>query len=218
MTLEDKLDQISKLSKKIKAQEPRASTNHERQAEITMAELEKTVQDLIREHRPIKVVFLSLFYFWLMLEAPLRRVSEKQVKEWPLPLPEALEKIICVIRETVDRLPDHKPTHDMQALGKNINHLKSYLSDDVFNHPLLPNELVKQTEAINTRIHTVTSNLLRKSFHPEIISNVLFGCWVRLLNLHASIGESYHQKMEFYFTEIIEAARKEVPRLFQEPG
>ena len=42
MTLEDKLDQISKLSKKIKAQEPRASTNHERQAEITMAELEKT--------------------------------------------------------------------------------------------------------------------------------------------------------------------------------
>lgn len=99
MRLEDTLDQLTKLSQRIKAQEPEALTNHEKQAVLTMAELEKTVQDLIREHRPVKVVFLSLFYFWLMLEAPLRRVSERQVAEWSSPLEKSLERIIGVIRK-----------------------------------------------------------------------------------------------------------------------
>lgn len=104
----------------------------------------------------------------------------------------------------------------MKILGKTVDQLKANFLEGAFNDSLSHRELITHTEAINTRIHTVTSNLLKQSVHPEIVSNVLFGSWLRILNLHASIGEAYHQKMEFYFTEVIDAARKQVPLLFQE--
>lgn len=56
----------------------------------------------------------------------------------------------------------------------------------------------------------------KKSFHPEIVSNVLFNYWLRLSTLHVSISEEFHQKLEFYFKEIISAARKQIPSLFKQ--
>ncbi len=134
-----------------------------------------------------------------------------------MPIEEAVEKLIEVIKSVVDNLPDHEPTLDMQALGKNVNDLKAYLSDGPFDCILSPDKLVEHVTNVNTRIHTVTSNLLRQLFHPEIISNVLFGYWLRISALHACMLEEYYQKMEFYFSEIIAAARKQVPMLFKQP-
>lgn len=130
-------------------------------------------------------------------------------------LEEAMKRILCVIKSVVDGLPNHEPTSDMKKLGKNVNDLKAYLSDELFDHPLLPDELIKQSTSVNTRIHTVTSNLLRQSIHPEIVSNVLFSRWLRISTLHVYVSEKYYQKMEFYFSEIIDGARKQVPILFQ---
>ena len=79
MKLKRKIKQIVNLSQAIRAQEPQASTLHERQAAVAMAEVEKCINDLIMEKMPIRVIFLSLFYFWLKLEAPLRDVSEKKL-------------------------------------------------------------------------------------------------------------------------------------------
>jgi hypothetical protein len=70
MVFENKIDQITKLSQRIKAQEPPAFTIHQKQAAITMAEVEKTILELIMEKMPAKIIFMSLFYFWLRLEAP----------------------------------------------------------------------------------------------------------------------------------------------------
>lgn len=78
-------------------------------------------------------------------------------------------------KETVNRLPDPTPTPDMKILGETIDHLKTtFLTED--SHPsLLPPDFIKHIEIINIRLHTVTSHLLRPSFHPEIVSNVLLG-------------------------------------------
>ena len=209
MTIEQKIEQVKKLSQTIRAQEPHASTIREKQAETTMAELAKCINDLIMEGMPVQVIFLSLFYFWLKLEAILRNLSEKQ----PIPVNEALELIIGVIRAVVDSLPNHNSRPELKKLGEGINDLKSHLSDKDLSQ-LSQEALVKISTNVNTRIHTVTSNLLRQSFHPEIVANVLFGYWMRVSTLQAYVPEAYYQKMEFYFSEIIEAARKQVPVIF----
>lgn len=78
MDFDKKIDQITKLSQRIQAQEPPAFIIHERQAAITMAELEKTITDLIMEKMSVKIIFLSLFYFGLDLK-PLWLVSNKLI-------------------------------------------------------------------------------------------------------------------------------------------
>lgn len=215
MDFNEKMEHMSKLSQKIKAKEPPMFTVSHKQAAITMAEVEKVIVNLIMEKTSLKVIFASLFYFWLTLEAPLRNISEQKIDRWSMPLDEAILKIISVIQSTVNSLPDHEPTLEMKQLGENVNALKASIPDEQIDPLLLPDELVKQATNVNTRIHTITSNFLSQSFHPEIISNVLFGYWMRISTLHAYVSEEYYQKMEFYFSEIIDAARKQVPILFQ---
>ena len=216
MNLNQKMEKIVRLSQTIRAQEPHASTIHEKQAAIAMAEISQCINDLIMEKMPVQVIFLSLFYFWLKLEAPLRNVSEKQADQ-PIPVNEAMEQIIRVTKTVVDSLPNHNPSPEMKKLGTGINDLKSHLSEKNLNN-LPPDELIKISTNVNTRIHTVTSNLLMQEFHPEIIANVLFGYWMRVSTLQAYVSEEYYQKMEFYFSEIIEAARKQVPVIFKQGG
>ena len=98
MKLKRKIKQIVNLSQAIRAQELQASTLHERQAAVAMAEVEKCINDLIMEKMPIRVIFLSLFYFWLKLEAPLRNVSEKEANQ-SISVSEAIERIIMELRQ-----------------------------------------------------------------------------------------------------------------------
>ena len=133
MKLKRKIEQIVNLSQAIREQEPQASTVHERQAAVAMAEVEKCINDLIMEKMPIRVISLSLFYFWLKLEAPLLNVSEKKANR-SIPVNEAIERIIKVIRILVERLPSYDPGPEMQKLGEGINELKSHISDEILDH------------------------------------------------------------------------------------
>lgn len=215
MGFEEKLDYIAELSQKIKAKEPPAFTNHHKQAATAMAELEKTVINLIMEEMSLKVIFGNLFYFWLTLEARLRNISEQKIDEWSMPLDKAVKKIVDIAKLVIDNLPDHQPTVEMEKLGEHLNELKANISDEQIDGHLLPEELAKQSTHVYTCIHTSISNLLKQSIHPEIVCNVLFGYWMRVSTLNAYVSEKYYQKMEFYFSEVIDAARKQIPILFQ---
>jgi len=63
------------------------------------------------------------------------------------------------IKAVVDKVPSYNPSPEMQKLGGGINELKSHLSDEILDH-LSPDALIKILTNVNTRIHTVTSNLL----------------------------------------------------------
>lgn len=63
MNVNQKLDQFLKLSQKIKSQEPPAFTPQQKQAAITMADMEKCLYDLISEGMPLKIIYASLFWF-----------------------------------------------------------------------------------------------------------------------------------------------------------
>lgn len=213
MNLEQKIEKIVILSQAIHAQEPLPTTISEEQAAIAMAKISECVIDLLMEGMPVQVVEHSLFYFWLHLEAPLRHVSEEQVNQQFLA--DAVEQIVTIIKTVLDNLPDYSPTLEMQRLGKEINDLKSYITGRALDH-LSANELVSVVENVNMRIHTVSSNLLMQSFHPEIIANVLFSYWLRTSTIQSYVSEKYYQKMEFYFCEIIAEVRKQIPLIFQQ--
>jgi hypothetical protein len=211
MNLDQKIARLINLSQTIRAQEPSPTTLCEEQAAVSMARISECVMDLFIEGMPVQVVEHSLFYFWIRLEGSLRDVSEEQLDQ--LCLTEAVEQIITVVKTVVDNLPDYSATLEMQNLGKEINDLKSYISDRTLDH-LSENELVSVVKNVNTRIYTVSSSLLIQFVHPEIIANVLFGYWLRTSTLQAHVSEAYYQKMEVYFCEIIAAARQQVPIIF----
>jgi hypothetical protein len=211
MNLDHKIARLINLSQTIRAQEPSPTTLGEEQVAVAMARMSECVMDLFIEGMPAHIVEHSLFYFWIRLEAKLRDVSEEQFAQ--LSLTEAVEQIITVVKTVVDHLPDYSATLEMQSLGQEINDLKSYITDRTLDH-ISSNELVSVVKNINTRIHTVSSTLLIQFVHPEIISNVLFGYWLRTSTLQADVSEAYYQKMEVYFCEIIAAARQQIPLIF----
>lgn len=145
----------------------------------------------------------------------MRSVSEYDTDNHALPLDEAIDKMIFVIQSTVDSLPDPELTPELQQFGEMISAFKSSLPNSLLNYNASHHETVHYTTRVNTHIHTVTSNLLKQSIHPEILSNVLFVRWLRVATFHNLIPEAYYQKMEFYFSEIIDAVRECVPSLFR---
>ena len=217
MNLEEKIGRFINLSQRIRNQEPPPVTLHQKQAAIVIAEIGQTLQGLIVEKMSIKVIFASLFYFWFNLEAHLRHLSEQQIDRGLTSLDETMKKIIDVINSVMNNLEDPESTSDMKNMEKTITALKSCLSDELFEHPSQRDELIRQTTNVNTQIHTIASNLLRQSFHPEIVANVLFSNWIRLSTMHACVSEKHYQKIEFYFAEIINAVRKQIPVLFWQP-
>jgi len=209
------LNELAKIAQRIKSKEPPVTTPLQKQAAIVMATLEKELVDLVMEHMTIKIIFASLFYFWIALEAPLRGVSKKALENWSMPLPEAVERIIGVIKATLETLPDHKPTADMKKLGARVNIIKALISDSEIDPELSSDEVLRQVTTVNTRIHTTTVNFFKQSFHPEIIANVLLGYWIRVSTMNSYVPESYYQKMEYYFDDIRKAVREHLPTLFQ---
>jgi hypothetical protein len=87
------MKEIAKISRKIKTDELPAVTLHQKQAAIAMAALEKTLLSLLEAGMPHKVIFMSLFYFWLTLEAPMRGVSEAHLERHAI-FPDAVSAII----------------------------------------------------------------------------------------------------------------------------
>ena len=116
--------------------------------------------------------------------------------------------------KNVKQLPQYNETKS-KNLGKVINSLKSEISAyELDNVNLSRNELVAKTARVNEKIYGKTCELLKQSLHPVIIANVLFGNWVRLSTIGNNMPEKSYQKIEYYFTEIIEEIRKHIPNLF----
>ena len=210
------IKKATKLSKKIKSAEPSPITKKEREAAIVMASIEKVLHNLIMEEIPCKIITLSLFHFWITLEAPMRGVKNDSSDNLPPYKERAILEIIDIIVKMLKKLPQYSETKTKKDLGKVINSLKSKMSVDELDNVNLPrNELIAKTTRVNEKIYGNICELLKKSFHPVIIANVLFGNWVRLSTIANNMPEESYQKIEYYFTEIIEEVRKHIPNLFK---
>ena len=210
---EQKMERVAQLAQKIQAKEP-AFTDAHKQAAITKAEIEQTIFKLVMDKVTLKIIFLNLLYFWLKIEALVNDISEQQFNKWPTPINVIAIKIIESIKLVVNSLPDPNISNDLKELGTHINAIKANIPNED-NIYMPPEELSKHATNATTQIFMVISNLLNREFHLQIISNVIFCYLMRTSTLNTHVTEEYYQKMEFYFNEIIDAVRKQVPIFFK---
>jgi hypothetical protein len=165
---EQKMDRIAQLAQKIHAKEP-AFTDAHKQAAITKAEIEQTILKLIMDKVTLKIIFCSLLYFWLKIEALANDISEQQFDKWPTPIEVIAIKIIETINLVVNNLPDPSTSDDLKELGTHVNAIKANIPNED-NIYIPPEELSKHAINASTQIFMIISNLLKGgSTYPEKI-------------------------------------------------
>ncbi len=141
----------------------------------------------------------------------------EQAKTWSMPIWKAIPRIIVVTNDAVQYLSDHKVPRELPFIGKKMDVLKEYVPDGNFGLQYVPfDELEKQKLIVDECLYKAGLNLLRHPSNPKYIHSAFFGYWLRLATLQARVCEEYYRKMCFYFPEILDAVRKEVPLLFQQ--
>ncbi len=205
------LNEIQSLSAKTHAEATPATTKWQKQTMIFQADLEKLLIELLLENMAIKILVMSTFYFWFVLDAPLRGIDTALLDQYS-PF-DAMGNIIHLIKTTTKSLPEPTFSPSLKKLNKKMQLIKSYLPHPASNDQVDPKLVPSQTTRVNTAIHTLTSKYLQDGYHPEIIANVLFNEWLRL-SVFYGISENEWQKMDHYFVEILTAVRGYLPKIF----
>ena len=210
--IESLLNEISELSKKTHAKIPPATTKFQKDTAIFQDGLEKLVIELTLEHMEVKIIYMSLFYFWFTLDAALRGIPRESLDK--LSPFEELGNIINLIRKTTFELPDPEFSSNLKMLNSKMESLKSNLPhpEDLDNVP--QDQVQYQSTRVNTAIHTLTSDYLKQDYHPEIVANVLFSQWLRL-SVFYGVSEKEWQKTDYYLPEILAAVRSYLPTIIK---
>ena len=206
------IDHLLELLQKWKSKEPEPITDQQKQAALTIAEFEECIQQLILEHHiPIVIIQAILLNLWVLHEAPVRGVRQHKIDHWSMPLHKVVQKMMYNVQSTLDSLPDPEQTPDEHEFGETVRMIKAQISDDFFKHDLSEYESLQLCAFVVVHISQVIDNLIEHEVHLQIISNIMFARWLRLMTIHASIPETRYQKMEYYFAEVIAAARNYIP-------
>ena len=198
------LSEIRSLSEKAHAQIPPAFNDFQKQIMITQADIEKTLIGLITQGHSIKIILMSLFYFWFTLEATLHTTDPQSIEGEDAFL--HMGAIIALIKNTAQSLPHPKLTPEIKTLNEKIQQLKSYLPSPEILDKEVPEDIKQQTAHINKAIHSVTSEFIKQDIHLEAITIALFRHWMKL-SIFFGISESDWQKMDYYFLDILKAVR-----------
>ena len=206
------LHEIHALSSKTHADLPPAITKVQKEIAIVQAGIEKLLIELMSEGMAIKVVLMSVFYFWFMLDAPLR-VEDPTIFDDYSPFDE-MGNIIDLVKTTVRALPEPKLSSELKLLNEKMQALKSNLPDPASLDEVDQATVAYQSNKVNTAIHALTSDYLKQDYHVEVIANVLFSQWIHL-SIFYGVSESDWQKMDYYLVEILAAVRNYIPTIIK---
>ena len=201
---ESLLSEIRHLSEQTYNQKTPAANAFQKEVLIAHAGIEKTLMELITQGYEVKIILMSLFYFWFILEAPINGVSEQTLGKTD-PFHHMLP-VIKLVKSTTHSLPKPELSKEIRALNDSMQQLKKHLT-----HPEkldnVPQKIaLEQTKAVNTAIHTITCDFLKKDMSIEAITNALFSHWLRF-SVFFGVSESEWQKMDYYLVEILKAVR-----------
>lgn len=209
------IEHLLGLLHELKEKEPAPITHQHKQAALTIEAFEDCVQRLIMEHQiPMIIIQALLVNLWVLLEAPVRGISHHKIDRWSMPLHKVVQKMMYNVQSTLDSLPYPNQTPEEYEFGEAVRKIKEHISDDFFTYDLSEEEFLPLCAFVVVHISKVMDTLIEGEVHPQIISNVMFARWLRLMTIQSSIPEIHYQKMEYYFEEVIAAARNYVPKLF----
>lgn len=206
------LGEIRVLSEKTHAQLRPPFNDFQKQISIVQAGIEKLLIALIIEGMAIKVILMSVFYFWFTLDAPLR-VEDPTVFDEYSPFDE-MGNIIDLVKSTVCALPEPKLSSELKLLNAKMQAFKSNLPDPASHDEVDQDTVAYQSNKVNMAIHTLTSDYLKQDYHVEVIANVLFSQWMHL-SVFYGVSESDWQKMDYYLVEILTAVRNYIPTIIK---
>jgi hypothetical protein len=152
----------------------------------------------------IKLILMSLFYFWFTLDAPLRADNPKSVDTTDAF--SHMTPIIDIIKAALRDLPEPELTPEIKALNQKMQSLKEYLPDPETLDKVSKEKAQQQTEHINKSIHTVSCDLMQQDVHLEAVANALFNYWLRF-SVYFGVSESDWQKMDYYFPKLLGSVR-----------
>jgi hypothetical protein len=200
------LGEIHRLAEKTHAQLPPTVTDFQKQVAITQASIEKTVMELLMQKYSIKIILMSLFYFWFTLEAPMHAADAEAIHDEDAFL--HMGSVIDLVKKTVRSLPKPTFTPEIQALNEKMQRLKRHLPHPEVLDKEQPANIEQQTAHINTTIHTTISAFINdEKTDPQAIAIVLFSHWMRL-SVFFGVSESDWQKMDYYLPDILKAVRE----------
>ncbi len=198
------LKEIHDLSSKTHSAIPPAITDFEKETAIFQAGLEKLLIELMMEDMAVKVILMSVFYFWFTLDAPLR-FSDPNLIDKHCAF-DHMGNIIALVKSTTATLVKPKFSPNLTALNEKMQSLKAHLPHPSTLDHVPQDTIVYQSEKVNTAIHSFIGEYLNKNYNIEVITNVLFSQWMRL-SVFYGISESEWQKMDYYFEKIITTVR-----------
>lgn len=202
------LSEIRQLSEKTHSQLPITVTDFQKQCLLVHAGIEKILLELLADGCAIKVMLMSIFYFWYTLAEPMYCKNPKYIGEDTFT---HMVNIIRVIKETVKNLPEPKHTAELKVLNEKIETLKQYIYDpNNLEQMPEPEKIQEQTEKANKAIHTASSKYLEQDdMDMEAVANALFCHWLRL-SVFFGVTEQEWQKMDYYTKEILDAVARYV--------
>jgi hypothetical protein len=201
---ESSINNIRYLSEKAYSHKLPAVSQFQKEILLAHASIEKTIIELITEGYEMKIILISLFYFWFTLEAPLNGAS-KQALDNTNPF-EHMPSIIDLVKTTTHPLPEPEFNKDIHALNDAMQQLKKHITHpEILDNP--STDIVQeQTGLVNTAIHTSTCDLLKQDINIQAVANALFSLWLRF-SVFFGVTEQQWQKMDFYLPEIIKEVR-----------
>jgi len=207
------LNDLAQLSQKVHAQHAPNITDFQKETAIVDAGIQKAIIELIMEKRAPKVVTMSLYYCWFVLEAPESAIVN-QIPGEAVAFKEFIT-IMQLVKKTLNRLPEPKLSDDIKALNIRSEQLKSFYSMPTDLDEVEPKQAQADTTKVIATLHALIANYINKKYQPVIIANVLFSHWLRVYSLFAGAPESEWQKIDYYFDEILTEVRNYLPTIIK---
>ena len=202
---ESLLNDVHELSVKTNAQRVPAVNEYQKQLLKAHASIESTLLSLVKENFELKIINMSLFYFWFNLEAPMQGVDRDVLDSTDVL--SHFSSVVELVKSTVSALPEPEFSDEVKELHCNMEKLKARMPHPKVFDDVEKSKAAEQTATVNEAIYKVTCDLMKKEFHLEAVSNALFNHWLRC-SVFFGVTEKEWQKMDYYQINIMQEVRR----------
>jgi len=203
------LKEVQILSERAHQQAASPLSDFQKHFFMAKMEIENELIRLVSQGDAVKIVLMSVFYFWFDL---VLSFIDKDKEVWQKDTFSHMFAIIDIVKNVIRKKSTPILSQEVIALNRKMQKLKEYLPDPE-NLDKVSNETVReQTEEVNMVIFNVIEKCIQKNIHPKAIANALFSYWLRF-SVFFGVSERDWQKMDYYFVDILEAADEYVDKI-----
>jgi hypothetical protein len=125
-----------------------------------------------------------------------------------------LGPLTALLRGMGERFEDEGPTPEMRELGETVQRARDLYGDSLQRLPSMSyEERYRQTDLTNREIFRLTKECLAEPITPALIESAFLYYWTRVSTINAAVPESFFQKLERHWPEVLEGVERFVKGL-----